>query len=66
MTRPRQRTRCVAAGGEVVLLVSLVRGGWLAGLEDGSERGALGVGQRWGVSHEVLDVRGEAVQARPW
>lgn len=47
-------------------LVSLVLGGWRAGLEDGSECGALGVGQGWGLSHEVLDVRGEAVRARPW
>jgi hypothetical protein len=53
--------------GRVVPLVSLVPGrGWCAGLEDGSECGALGVGQGWGLSHEVLNVRGEAVQARPW
>jgi len=35
-------------------------------LEDGSECGALGVGQGWGLSHEVLNVCGEAVRARPW
>lgn len=44
----------------------LVPGGWCAGLEDGSECGALGVGQLWGLSHEVLNVRGETVRARPW
>lgn len=57
---------CVAAGGGVVLLVSLVSGGWYARLKDSSECGALGVGQRWGLSHEVLNVRGEGVRAGPW
>ncbi len=47
-------------------MVSLVLGGWCAGLEDGSECGALGVGQGWGLSHEVLNVCGEGVRARPW
>jgi len=40
--------------------------GWCAGLEDGSECGALGVGQRWGLCHEVRNVCGEAVRARSW
>jgi hypothetical protein len=70
---PLERRPPPAAGrvcrcrGRVVLLVSLVPGrGWCAGLEDGSECAALGVGEGWGLSHEVLDVRGEAVRARPW
>ena len=36
-------------------------GGWCAGLEDGSECGALALGEGWGVGDEVLDVRGEGV-----
>ena len=63
----RPRERGVAAGGGVVFAVSLVPGcGWFAGLEDGSQCGALGVGEGWGLSHEVLNMRGEAVRARPW
>ena len=57
----------VCSRGRTVFWVGLVPGcGWCAGLEDGSECGALGVGQGWGLSHEVLNVRGEAVRARPW
>ena len=47
--------------------VGLVPGcGWFAGLEDGSECGALGVGEGWGVVNEVLDVRGEGVGVGGW
>jgi hypothetical protein len=55
----------VSLPGRVVPVVSLVPDGWCAGSEDGSECGALGVGQGWSLSHEVLNVRGEAVRARP-
>jgi hypothetical protein len=45
--------------------VSLVPGfSGLAGLEDGSECGALGIGQGWGLGDEVLNVRGEGVGVR--
>jgi hypothetical protein len=47
--------------------MSLVPGcGGFAGLEDGSECGALGVGEGWGVGDEVLNVRGEGVGVREW
>jgi hypothetical protein len=67
VARPRERTGCVARGGGGVLPVSLVQGcGWCAGLEDGPECGALGVGQGWCLGDEVLNVCGEGVGDGAW
>jgi len=53
----------VSAAGRAVLPVSLVLGfRWLAGVEDGSECGALGIGQGWRLGDEVLNVRGDGVR----
>jgi hypothetical protein len=65
MARPRERTGGCLLPGAGRLAVSLVPGcGWCAGLEDGSQGGALGVGEGWGVGDEVLNVRGEGVRVR--
>jgi hypothetical protein len=46
----------VSAVGRAVLPVSLVPGfRGLAGVEDGSECGALGIGQGWRLGDEVLN-----------
>jgi hypothetical protein len=63
---PPERTGCLLRG-RAVFWMSLVPGcGGFAGLEDGSECGALGVGEGWGVGDEVLNVRGEGVGVREW
>ena len=53
--------------GRAVLSVSLVpRCAWCAGLEDGSEGGALGLGEGWGLGDQVLNVCGEGVGDGGW
>jgi hypothetical protein len=53
------------APGAAVLAVSLVPGcGRFAGLEDGSECGALSLSEGWGLGDELLNVRGQGVGGR--
>jgi len=57
----------VPAAGRAVLPVSLVPGfSGLAGLEDGSECGALRLSEGWGLGDEVLNAGGQGVGDRRW
>ena len=66
MGPPPERTGVSAAGAGRVLDELVPGCGGFARLEDGSECGALGVGQGWGVGDEVLDVRGEGIGVWKW